>query len=611
MSRRVLLIEDDLFSATVLADGLRAGGWEVEHVANGAAGLAQALKSRPDAVITDLALPGIDGATVTSSIRLAPGRRIPVILVSAREGGEEVARQAGADRFIAKPVRVEVAEAALIELLAASTAPPADEPVEPPLGAVRIPTADVLGAGAVAPPTDSGRLQADWLVRLLVRLYDRRATGVLDIESGPVRAKLFFHRGCPAAARSSEPGTELGRILERLGAVTPAGVEVAVEEARRKRRPLGDQLVASSLVERSTAERALREQIVERICALNARTTGRWYFSANEPMGLAGFEVPAGVAYWRLGGPAFGPVPTSGRYMRLDAPTWAWPLIDPNNELASVHARFVAGGSLADCLEAGDARVVRLLGVLHRFGLVAFVDEEPTEVQRAAGLAQRETAEIDAVIAARHRALVDADHYTLLGVAPGAEVGEIHSASIMALSAANPAQLPTGVGALTRDRAVALFSRVLEAGRVLLDPERRPLYDAMIARRAGWRTEAVGVEHQAVLLAERAKHHFLRGEYVTAAALFCAALRLEGDDVDILAMLGRTRFLACPEDPSAGEAELRKAVNMDPEADYPLYWLARLHYERGEMDAARHLLRRILTHNSEFELAREAMRLLP
>ena len=117
MSRRVLLIEDDLLSATVLADGLRERGWEVEHVATGTEGLAHALKSRPDAVITDLALPGIDGATVTSAIRLAPGRRIPVILVSAREGGEEVARQAGADRFIAKPVRAEAAEAALTALL--------------------------------------------------------------------------------------------------------------------------------------------------------------------------------------------------------------------------------------------------------------------------------------------------------------------------------------------------------------------------------------------------------------------------------------------------------------------------------------------------------------
>lgn len=607
----MLLIEDDLFSATVLADGLRERGWDVEHATSGTAGLAQALRTRPDAIITDLALPGLDGATVTSAIRLAPGRRIPVILVSAREGGEEVAQQAGADRFLAKPVRAEVADDALTALLAQATEPPPESAAEPPPGAVRIPTADVFGPGGLAPPADSGWLKADWLVHLLVRLYDRRATGVLDIESGPIRAKLFFHRGAPAAARSSEPGTELGKILERLGAVTPDGVELAVEEARRKRRPLGDELVASALVGRSTAERALREQIAERMCALNARTAGRWYFSPNEPIGLAGFEVPAGVAYWRLGGPAFGPAPASGRYVRLDAPTWAWPLLDPANELAESHARFLSGAPLADCLAGDDGRVSRLLGVLHRFGLVSFVDEEPTDVQRAAGLAQRETAEIDAFVAARHRALVDADHYTCLGVAPDADVPELHNASIMALSSANPAQLPTGVGALTRDRAQALFGRTLEAGRVLLDPERRALYDAMLGRGARWRTAAIGAEDQAVLLAERAKHHFLRGEYVTAAGLFRAALRLEGDDVDILAMLGRTRRLACPADPTAGEDELQKAVKMDPEADYPLYWLARLHYERGEMDTARQLLRRILMHNPEFELAREAMRVLP
>jgi tetratricopeptide (TPR) repeat protein len=167
------------------------------------------------------------------------------------------------------------------------------------------------------------------------------------------------------------------------------------------------------------------------------------------------------------------------------------------------------------------------------------------------------------------------------------------------------------VSPLTRERAQACFTRALDASRVLLDAERRALYDAMLGRRSLWRTEALCSEDQAVLLAERARAAFRRGEYVTAAALFRAALQREADDIDMLAMLGRTRRLACPDDPTAGEAELARAAAIDPDAEFPLYWLARAHYERGELDASRALLRRILAHNPEFELAREAMRLFP
>lgn len=99
VANRLLLIEDDLFSATVLADALRPRGWEVEHVTSGAEGLACALRDAPDAVVTDLALPGVDGATIAATLRLSPGRRVPVVLVSARDATPELAREAGADAF--------------------------------------------------------------------------------------------------------------------------------------------------------------------------------------------------------------------------------------------------------------------------------------------------------------------------------------------------------------------------------------------------------------------------------------------------------------------------------------------------------------------------------
>jgi CheY-like chemotaxis protein len=601
----VLIIEDDVLSAIVLGDGLRDLGWTVEHAATGNEGLARALQWRPDAVISDLSLPGVDGATITATLRMSPGPPIALLLVSAKDDGTRLARESGAHRFFAKPLPASLADCTLRELIAGLH----PEPTEPAPGAVWLPSADVLGASTGESITEEGRVSPGWLAPLLLRLYDRRATGVLEVDSPKARAKVFLHRGAPAASRSSEPGNELGAILERLGFLTPELVESAVAEGRRRRRALGDELVRSAVVDRNTAERALREQILRRLDAVNGWRSGRWTFSTSSPLGLAGHEVPAGVAYWRLGADVPAPWPPDGAYVRVDAPSWIWPLLDADTGGGSLQELLGEGVTTTNAVYDGDPAGARLLRVFHRFGLVAFVDDPPTQSQARAGLAALDLAELEATLATEHRALADVDHYTLLGLAPDAADGDVCAAGLAALARYNPDSLPAGASILSRERARTMFNRTAEANRVLTNPERRALYDAILARR-GWRTATLGGDEEELLVAERARGAFDRGEYVTAACLFRAALRADAKDPDILAMLGRARSLACPSDPTAGEAELRSALAQAPDDEYTLHALARLLVGRGERDAARELLRRILTHNPEFEPAREAMRQL-
>ncbi len=603
---RVLLIEDDLFAAARLADALRTRGWDVDHVASGPEGLTRALRERPAVVISDLSLPGMDGATIAASLRLAPGLRTPVILLCDGEASAEFAVACGADTMIEKPVSADELHLRLRALVDEATG---DEDSLAP-GAIRVPDADVLASGRTTAPTRQGIVRPGWLRDMVALNFDRRESGILEVQTGCGRTKLYFHRGAPAAARSSERGTELGQVLHRLGILTADQVDQAVAEARRKRRPLADELIASAQVGRPLAERALREQIIERMQRLDTATDGRWTFTLAEPLGLPGYEVPAGIAWWRLGGGATGPPADRARHVRLLAGRWAWAVLDPTGELAPMHALFLAGASVADCVTQAPEVAERLIRVLRRFALLALLDEAPTDRQRAEGLAMVDTATVEAALAVRCRAIADANHYAILGLAPDALPAEVHAANARGVAEHDPLRLPSGVSAVTRERAQSLYARVLDAGRVLMDPERRALYDAMLGRRVGWLTPPRNSEDHAVLLAERAQQCFRRGEYVTAASLLQSALHLEGVDADILGMLGRTRRLACPEDPAAGEPELRHAIQLSPDAEFPLYWLGRLHYERGESDDARRLLRRILIHNPEFELARETMRLL-
>jgi CheY-like chemotaxis protein len=605
VKNRVLIIEDDVLSATVLADGMRALDWEVEHVATGPEGLARALQWRPEAVISDLALPGLDGATITATLRMSPGPPMALMLVSAREGGRRLAAESGAHRFLEKPITAVQAHSTLLELIAGLSA----EPTEPPPGAVRLPAAEVLGNDPPDAVLERGRVAPGWLASLLKRLYDRRATGVLDVDGPRGHAKVFFHRGAPAALRSSEPGTELGKILERLGFLTAELVDSAVAESRRRRRALGDQLVRSAVVDHATAERALREQILARLDALNEWSGGTWTFGAGQPLGLAGFDVPAGLAYWRLGADIKAPAAPPAAYVRVDAPAWIWPLLDDEGRHGSLRDALTGGPVTTAGVEAFGAEGARLLRVFHRFGLVSYVDEPPTSGQARAGLGALALTDLEAAFATEQRALADADHYTLLGLAPDAEASDVLVAGLAALSRYNPDSLPAGASQLTRDRARTMFSRAAEANRVLADEGRRALYDAILARK-GWRTDSPSEAEGALLVAERGRSAFRRGEHVAASRLFLVALTVGGQDPDVLAMLGRARRLACPDDPLAGEAEMRSAVALAPGDEYALLALSRALAERGELVEARELLRRILADNPEFEQAREAMRLL-
>jgi DNA-binding response OmpR family regulator len=104
---QLLLIDDDLRLASMVGDYLRAQGFEVSHAPDGAAGLAQAQALKPDLIILDLMMPGIDGLEVCRRLRALqePVRHTPVLMLTAKGDPMErvVGLELGADDYMAKP----------------------------------------------------------------------------------------------------------------------------------------------------------------------------------------------------------------------------------------------------------------------------------------------------------------------------------------------------------------------------------------------------------------------------------------------------------------------------------------------------------------------------
>jgi len=105
---RILLAEDDAMIGEVVLDALRAEGWAVDWVKDGAMA-ATALATGPyDLVLLDLGLPRQDGLAVLRGLRADAGganRRVPVLVATARDAvAERVAGlDAGADDYVVKP----------------------------------------------------------------------------------------------------------------------------------------------------------------------------------------------------------------------------------------------------------------------------------------------------------------------------------------------------------------------------------------------------------------------------------------------------------------------------------------------------------------------------
>ncbi|HEY9291201.1 MAG TPA: response regulator, partial [Microlunatus sp.] len=85
-TKDVLLVDDDASIREVIQLTLElVGGWNVHLAASGTEALAQVQEHRPDAILLDMMMPGMDGATTLSRLRSAvPDQDVPVILLSAK-----------------------------------------------------------------------------------------------------------------------------------------------------------------------------------------------------------------------------------------------------------------------------------------------------------------------------------------------------------------------------------------------------------------------------------------------------------------------------------------------------------------------------------------------
>ena len=108
--KRILVVEDNETNMYLIRFMLEKNGYEVIEAREGAVGVELAVKEKPDLIIMDIQLPGIDGLEATKRIRASEADGdIPIIALTsfAMAGDKERALAAGCTGYIEKPINPE------------------------------------------------------------------------------------------------------------------------------------------------------------------------------------------------------------------------------------------------------------------------------------------------------------------------------------------------------------------------------------------------------------------------------------------------------------------------------------------------------------------------
>ena len=107
MSPRILVVEDNPANRELVTDLLEAAGYQVHAAASAEDGLRLARELRPDLILMDLSLPGMDGLEATRALRqdaATSNLRVVALTAHAMKGDEAIAERAGCNGYLTKPI---------------------------------------------------------------------------------------------------------------------------------------------------------------------------------------------------------------------------------------------------------------------------------------------------------------------------------------------------------------------------------------------------------------------------------------------------------------------------------------------------------------------------
>jgi two-component system, sensor histidine kinase and response regulator len=237
---KLLVIDDEPSFREVLADTLREAGYEVEEASDGAKGVIRAREVRPDLILCDIMMSGLDGYDVLAALRQDPwSALIPVIFLTGVDHnvGLRKGMELGADDYLVKPVRAEE----LVRAIEARLARHGDvrQEVQRRLDRLRSDLAQSLPHEFLTPLTavmglssllveDDGSLDAGTLKEVAAGIF----VGSRKLQQ--IIAKFIFYAELEAYTRKRAAGDESAELLaEQAGPLVAQVAQMKADQMAR------------------------------------------------------------------------------------------------------------------------------------------------------------------------------------------------------------------------------------------------------------------------------------------------------------------------------------------------------------------------------------------
>ncbi len=310
MPMTILLVDDDpvarkVIEQQILAEPrLRPLTARILHAASGEQGLAYFVKERPELVVTDLVMPGMDGFAFCRSVREAPfGREVGLVVLSGPNEDPrvpaELEAQVGA-AFVRRPASAAaLAEAILSRIPAEPKAGP--ENGSPPEAREQSDGTQATAAPPFSPPhpgavahtatalsgqtAGSGSLAERRIPRLIFELADAGTTGTLAIARGKMRKEIFLRNGEVVAADSNLRQEALGTLLCNKGVIDERQLAYLLAETKARGHKMGAVLIELGWLSPEEVLDCLAAQARKRVVDCLRWNEGTWAFSPGDSFG--------------------------------------------------------------------------------------------------------------------------------------------------------------------------------------------------------------------------------------------------------------------------------------------------------------------------------------
>ena len=108
MNKKILVVDDDLAILEALQIVLENAGYDVTTIADAQKVEREILQRNPDLILLDIWMSGQDGREITKHLKSKDDtKKVPIVLISALSNAEGIAKEAGADDFLAKPFDID------------------------------------------------------------------------------------------------------------------------------------------------------------------------------------------------------------------------------------------------------------------------------------------------------------------------------------------------------------------------------------------------------------------------------------------------------------------------------------------------------------------------